>query len=118
VDVPATVAALVWMNSAAVAQAATGASNGRPAFNVVDYGAKDGGSVNAASAFKAVIAAATAAGGGTVFVPAGHYTSGPIELASNITLDVDAGATIAFPVAPLAIVKRRYLGVEALVPCR
>lgn len=33
-----------------------------------------------------------------------------------MTLDVDAGVTIAFPVASLPFVKGRYLGVEALVP--
>jgi polygalacturonase len=33
-----------------------------------------------------------------------------------MTLDVEAGATVLFPVAPLPFVKGRYLGVEALVP--
>jgi polygalacturonase len=45
-----------------------------------------------------------------------RYISGPIELFSNITFDVDAGATIEFPVAPLPLVHGRFLGVEALVP--
>ena len=60
--------------------------------------------------------AAKAAGGGTIYVPAGKYTSGPIELFSNMTLEIDAGATIEFPVAPLPFVKGRYLGVETLMP--
>ena len=118
--VPAIVAALAWANCARTAAESqpsdAGERAGRPMFNVVDYGAKKDGSAPATEAIQRAIAAAKAAGGGTVFVPAGHYSSGPIELGSNMTLDVDAGATIDFPVAPLPFVKGRYLGVEALVP--
>ena len=84
-------------------------------FTILDYGAKNGGSL-ATDSFRRAIAAAKAAGGGTNFVPPGRYTSGPIELFSNMTLDVEAGATIAFPVAPLPFEKTRYLGVETLAP--
>lgn len=91
-------------------------SSGRQSFNIADYGAKKDGSVPATDAFKKAIQAAKAAGGGTIYVPAGKYTSGPIELFSNMTLDIDAGATIEFPVAPLPFTKGRYLGVETLVP--
>ncbi|WP_449539325.1 glycoside hydrolase family 28 protein [Ferdinandcohnia sp. Marseille-Q9671] len=35
-------------------------------------------------------------GGGTVYVPAGVYVTGPIVLKSNITLYLEAGATILF----------------------
>jgi polygalacturonase len=85
-------------------------------FNVLDYGAHKDGSAPSTEAFARAIAAAHDSGGGTVYVPAGRYTSGPIEFFSNITLNLDAGATIAFPVAPLPFVKGRYLGVEALTP--
>jgi polygalacturonase len=85
-------------------------------FNIVDYGAERDASKAATNAFKAAIQAAKAAGGGTIYVPPGSYTTGPIELFSNMTLNVDAGATISFPVAPLPFVKGRHLGVEALVP--
>lgn len=85
-------------------------------FNVADYGAQRDGSAPATEAFHKAIQAAQAAGGGTVYVPAGKYISGPIQLFSNITLDIGAGATIEFPVAPLPFVQGRYLGVEALVP--
>ncbi|MGA2650801.1 MAG: glycoside hydrolase family 28 protein [Terracidiphilus sp.] len=88
----------------------------QPFFNVLAYSAKNDGTADASEAFKPAIKAAHNAGGGTVFVPAGRYMSGPIELPSNITLDVDAGATIAFPVAPVPFVRGRHLGVEALVP--
>jgi len=85
-------------------------------FNIADYGATKDGSVPATDAFRQAIQAAKAAGGGTIYVPAGKYTSGPIELFSNMTLDIDAGATIEFPVAPLPFTKGRYLGIETLTP--
>jgi polygalacturonase len=95
---------------------ALAASLGRQLFNIADYGAKKDGSVPATDAFRQAIKAAKAAGGGTVYVPPGKYSSGPIELFSNMTLEIDAGATIEFPVAPLAFTKSRYLGVETLAP--
>jgi hypothetical protein len=92
------------------------AGSGRQLFNIADYGAKKDGSAPATDAFRQAIQAAKAAGGGTVYVPPGRYTSGPIELFSNMTLDIDAGATIEFPVAPLPFTKSRYLGIETLAP--
>ena len=70
----------------------------------------------ATEAFRQAIRAAKAAGGGTIYVPQGRYTSGPIELFSNMILEVDAGSTIQFPVAPLPFTKGRYLGIETLTP--
>ncbi len=92
------------------------AGSGARVFNIADFGAKGDGSAPATEAFRRAIQAAKSGGGGTIYVPPGKYTSGPIELFSNMTLDVDAGATIEFPVAPLPFTKGRYLGVEALVP--
>jgi polygalacturonase len=109
-----TIAALAILFSPAAVTQAQG--RGRQVFSVVDYGAKRDGSALATEAFRAAAQAAKAAGGGTVYVPPGKYISGPIELFSNMTLDVDAGATIAFPVAPIPFEKTRYLGVEALAP--
>ena len=83
---------------------------------MLDYGARNDASTPATDAFRKAVAAARAAGGGTILVSAGRYISGPIELFSNMTLDIDAGASISFPVAPLPFVKSRYLGVEALMP--
>jgi polygalacturonase len=96
--------------------AASAAESGARTFNIVDYGAKPDGSAPSTDAFGRAIGAAKAAGGGTIYVPAGKFTSGPIELFSNMILDVDAGATIEFPVAALPFTKGRYLGVEALTP--
>jgi polygalacturonase len=98
------------------ASARTSAAQARPMFNVVDYGAKNDGSAPATNAFKAAIAAARKAGGGTVFVPAGHYVSGPIEMVSNLTLDFEAGAIAEFPATMLPFTPGRQQGIETLTP--
>jgi polygalacturonase len=85
-------------------------------FSIADYGARNDGATPATGAFRQAIAAAKAFGGGTILVPAGKYVSGPIELFSNMTLEIGAGATVEFPVAALPFVKTRYLGVEAHAP--
>ena len=90
--------------------------SGKLVFNILDFGAKRDASTPATEAFRRAIEAAKVAGGGTIYVPPGNYVSGPIELFSNMTLNIEGGATITFPVAPLPFVKGRYLGVEALVP--
>jgi hypothetical protein len=59
---------------------ALAAGTERQLFNIVDYGAKNDGSALATSAFQQAIMAAKAAGGGTIYVPPGKYSSGPIEL--------------------------------------
>ena len=53
-------------------------------FNVMDYGAHNDGSAPATQAIRSAIQAAKAAGGGTVYFPAGNYVTGPIELVSNL----------------------------------
>jgi polygalacturonase len=92
------------------------ATTGEQVFNVVDFGAKPDASAPATDAFRRAIEAAKSRGGGTIYVPPGKYSSGPIELFSNMTLNVDAGATIDFPVDAIPFEKTRYLGVEALAP--
>jgi polygalacturonase len=87
-----------------------------PFFNIMDYGAHNDGSANAAASFQAAIAAVKKAGGGTVFVPAGHYVSGPIEMVSNMTLYFDAGAIVQFPAVVLPFTQGRQQGVETLTP--
>jgi polygalacturonase len=67
-----------------------------PFVNVLDYGAKPDESHSSTAAFRAAIQACAKAGGGTVFVPAGHYVSGAIELVSNLTFYLDSGAVIRF----------------------
>jgi polygalacturonase len=111
-----TFCAIILTSTSSTPNYAVAASSGRQLFNIADYGAKRDGSVLATEAFRQAIQAAKAAGGGTIYVPPGKYISGPIELFSNMILDIDAGATIEFPVAPLPFTKGRYLGIETLTP--
>ena len=85
-------------------------------FNVMDYGAHNDGSAPSTEAIRSAIQAAKAAGGGTVYVPAGNYVTGPIELVSNLALHIDAGATLNFPAAKLPFTKGRAQGIECLTP--
>jgi polygalacturonase len=62
--------------------------------NVTNYGAIGDGVATNTVAIQAAIDAASAAGGGTVEVPAGVFLSGAIHLASQINLRVDEGATL------------------------
>jgi polygalacturonase len=87
-----------------------------PVYNLLDYGAHNDASAPSTDAFRAAIQAAKAAGGGTVFVPAGQYVTGPIELVSNLTLYFDAGAIVRFPAQRLPFTKGRQQSIEALTP--
>jgi polygalacturonase len=87
-----------------------------PLFNIVDYGARNDGGAPATEAIRAAIQAARAAGGGTVYIPAGKYVTGPIELVSNLVLHVEAGATVQFPAARLPYTKGRTQGIETIGP--
>ena len=94
-------------------------ANGRSAglfFNVLDYGAHNDGSASSTEAFRSAIQAAKAVGGGTVYFPPGNYVTGPIELVSDLTLDIDSGATLRFPATRLPFTKGREQGVECLTP--
>jgi polygalacturonase len=63
-------------------------------YNVRAFGATGDGKTLDHTAINKAIDACAEAGGGTVFIPAGTYLSGSIELKSNIHLLLDAGATI------------------------
>ena len=63
-------------------------------FNVKNFGAAGDGVRPDTEAINKAIVAARDAGGGTVLVPAGNYVSGTIQLQNNVTLWLDAGATI------------------------
>ncbi len=63
-------------------------------YNVRQYGAMGNGATVDTGAFQKAIAAASLAGGGTVFVPAGTYLTATIRLRDNITLLLDSGATV------------------------
>lgn len=63
-------------------------------YNVRDYGAIGNGTVKETAAIAKATQAATHAGGGVIYFPPGRYLTGAITLGSNLTLEVDAGATI------------------------
>lgn len=63
-------------------------------FDVRSFGASGLRSESATAACQAAIDACTAAGGGTVRVPPGEYSVGMIQLKDNVTLHLEAGATL------------------------
>ncbi|OKP99854.1 glycoside hydrolase family 28 protein [Paenibacillus sp. P46E] len=90
-------------------------------FNIVDYGALRDSGEPATSAIAAAIAAAGEAGGGTVYVPAGTFLTGAIQLQSNIELHLSPGAVMSFSTLPqdFPAVESRWEGVKREVhsPC-
>lgn len=65
-------------------------------FNIKDYGAVGDGQTLNTAAFAKAIDACTKAGGGKVVVPTGVWLTGPIELKSNINLNVERGGLVLF----------------------
>jgi len=64
--------------------------------NLKTFGGKSDGKTSNTVIIKKAIEKLSSEGGGTLFFPAGTYLTGPIVLKSNITLDIEAGATIKF----------------------
>jgi len=83
-------------------------------FNVLDYGTQRDGTEDASKGINAAIQAAKAVGGGIVYIPAGNYTCGPIELVSNLELYIEAGATLKFLAQNLPFTKGRNQSIECL----
>lgn len=71
-------------------------------FNVRDYGAKADGQTLDSPAINKAIDAASAAGGGTVTLPAGTYLSGSVRLKSHIRLHLEPGAVLLASSDPAA----------------
>jgi len=63
-------------------------------FDVREYGAAGNGSTLDTPAINKAIEACSAAGGGQVLLPPGKYLSGTVHLKSNVTLFLEAGATL------------------------
>ena len=82
------------------------AASPQSGFNVRAHGARGDGATLDTDAINAAIAAASAAGGGTVWFPAGRYLSFSIRLRSNVALYLDAGSVIV--AADPALDKGRY----------
>jgi polygalacturonase len=71
-------------------------------FDVKTFGAKGDGKTPERVAINKAIEAASAAGGGTVYFPAGTYVTGSIRLRSNLTIQFEAGATLEASADPAA----------------
>jgi polygalacturonase len=82
---------LLITNAAAAAPAT---QPGRASFNVLEFGATGDGQTNCTKAIQSTIDTAASTGGGTVLVPAGQYVTGTLWMRSNITLQLEPGATL------------------------
>lgn len=71
----------------------TGLSSSQKLFNVKDFGAVGDSLTKDTKAIQAAINSCSAKGG-TVWVPAGNYIIGTIQLKSNVTLSLDYGASL------------------------
>ncbi len=63
-------------------------------FNVKDYGAVGDGVSDDTPAINKAIEACDSSGGGTVLLDEGTYLTSSVHLASNVTIDIEAGATV------------------------
>jgi hypothetical protein len=82
-----------FANGAPGASAEAGAA-GAALFNVRDYGATGKKADDAGPAIQKALDACAAAGGGTVYLPPGEYTSGTLHLRSHARIHVEGGATL------------------------
>lgn len=64
--------------------------------NICNFGAVGDGQTKNTKIFKKAIEECEKQGGGTIYVPAGVYLTGPIQLRSNITLYIESGAVLKF----------------------
>src|SRR5690625_1789089 len=64
-------------------------------FDITNFGASREKNDNT-DAIGAAIHACHEAGGGTVYIPAGTFKTGPIRLLNNVTLYLDNGALLSF----------------------
>jgi len=94
-----------------------GAAASAGAYNVRDYGAAADGQTKDTAAIMRAIAACAAAGGGTVYFPAGHYLTGSIHMESNLTLDLAAGAELLYSGDPAdsPLVESRWESTDAWI---
>jgi hypothetical protein len=83
-------------------------------FNVRDFGASGRQADNAQPALQAAIDACAAAGGGTVYLPPGAYTTGTLYLRSRVRVHVEAGATVYSSKVPAHFTKNALFYAESV----
>ncbi len=81
-------------------------------FNIKDYGAVGDGVVLNTEAIQKTIDACHAAGGGKVWIPAGRFVIGTVQIKSDVTLSLDYGAEL------LGSQKKKDYPTEGLRPAR
>ncbi len=67
---------------------------GAGVFNIKDYGAIGDGLAMETNAIQKTIDTCHEAGGGTVWIPAGRFVIGTVQIKSNVTLSLDYGAEL------------------------
>jgi polygalacturonase len=84
-------------------------------FNVLDHGVVPDGTTKNTTAIAGVIAKIKEAGGGTLYFPPGRYLTGSVHLESNLTLHLEAGATLLYSGDPAdsPLVPSRWEGTTA-----
>ncbi len=93
---------------------------GHRTFDIRNYGAAPDATTSNTKAFAAAVEACSNAGGGTVLVPKGTWSTGPIRLNSNVNLHLAEGAVIRFSTDfddYLPPVFTRYEGIECYNYC-
>ncbi len=84
-------------------------------YRVSDFGAKaDGVSINTCSIQKAIDYVSENGGGRLIFEP-GNYVTGSIYLKSNVTLQLDRGATILGSTNPFDYIKDKKIGWMSMI---
>ena len=64
-------------------------------YDIIAFGAKGDGKTDDAAAIQRAINACSAAGGGTVIIPAGHtFLCGPLQLASYVNLHLEPNSRL------------------------
>ncbi len=87
-------------------------------YDITDYGAVSDTMRLSTAAVQKAIDSCNAAGGGTVSVPAGNYKIGSIVLRSNVTLNLENGATLygSTDIADYQPMTTDYLSLRTNVP--
>jgi polygalacturonase len=92
------VVGLATLGGAAASLPAAGLENDKssvlPFLNAKDFGARGDGNTLDSISLNRAIDACYSGGGGTVYLPPGTYLSGTVVLKSNVTLYLEAGATL------------------------
>jgi polygalacturonase len=95
------------------------AANASETFNTGRFGAKgDGTTMNTAAIQRAIDAAASKSGGGTVVFPAGTYLTGSIFVKTGVTLRLDKGVILlgSQNIADYPVMQTRIAGIEMRWP--